>query len=226
MKDIELIVFDVDGTLAETDDFYIEKGTSLIRKVLPFLSEKSLNKLLRKPVMIGETVLHGFYRLLDMIGLDSVVSNLHKKMSVKSEYKYQEVAGMRCTIRSLSERYKTGIITSGSRHSTMAFIEKYELKDMIDYVVSAEDCRYIKPHPMPLLEMIRRAEVKNEQCLMVGDTIWDAICGKRAGAKIALVRSGFDSELLLKRTKADFILDTVNDLPLILIEAENDELMK
>ena len=221
MNDIKLIVFDVDGTLAETDDFYVEKGTALVKKVLPFLSEQSASKIVRPPVMLGETLLHGFYRLLDIAGVDGVLSGFHKKVSVKSEYKYTEVAGMRQTLEILSKKYKTGIITSGSRHSTAAFIEKFELKDLLGYVISAEDCKFIKPHPMPLLEMIRQADVKNEQCLMVGDTVWDALCARRAGTKIALVRSGFDSELLLKSMKADFLLDTVNDLPAILDEDEN-----
>ena len=80
---IRLIVFDVDGTLAETDDYYVEKSSVLGHKILPFLSVESLEKFNRPVIMAGETVLHSFYRLLDLVGLDKLLSKIHSRLSVK-----------------------------------------------------------------------------------------------------------------------------------------------
>lgn len=226
IKNIRLIVFDIDGTLAETDDYFVDKTAILLRKIFPFISLNSMEKAVRMPIMAGETLLHSIYRMLDLVGLDKAISKVHSKVSVKKEYNYQEVAGMKKTLQTLSEKYQLGIITSGGYRSTQAFIEKFELGKMVSYVISAEDCRFIKPHPMPLIKMAEAANVLPENCLFVGDTIFDILCAKRAGAYSAAVKTGFDSERFLKLYKADFMLDSVNDLPELLAAGNQDKFGK
>ena len=216
VMNVRLIAFDIDGTLAETDDYYVEKSAVLLRKVFPFISPSRMEKIVRKPVMLGETILHGFYRLLDMVGLDKVISKAHSKISVKKEYNYREVEGMRETLALLSQKYIIGIITSGGYISTQAFLNKFDLNRFVSHVISAENCRFIKPHPMPMRKMAELADVPVENCILVGDTIFDILCAKRAGAYSAAVKTGFDSEILLKKFNADLLLDSVNDLPDIL----------
>lgn len=213
VTNIRLIAFDIDGTLAETDDYFVEKSVVLSRKILPFADPSVMEKIFRPIVMAGETILHSFYRLLDMVGLDAVISRTHSRFSVKKEYKYREVSGMRETVELLSHQYLIGIITSGGYRSTQAFLKKYDLEKFVSYVISAEDCQYIKPHPMPMRKMAEAANVQTENCLLVGDTIFDILCAKRAGAYSAAVKTGFDSESLLKAHKADMLLDSINELP-------------
>ena len=213
---IKLIAFDIDGTLAETDDYYIEKGVSLMRKVFPFVKPASMEKIVRLLVMVGETILHSFYRILDYFGLDTVISKIHSKISVDGNYKYRAVTGMKKTLKLLSKHYSIGIITSGGHQSTKAFIEKFKLEKIVNHVISSEDCEFIKPHPMPLIKMAETANIKPENILMVGDTVFDILCAKRAGSMSAAVKSGFDTEWFLKTQTSDFLLKTVNDLPKIL----------
>ena len=137
-----------------------------------------------------------------------------------------EVAGMKKTLQTLSEKYILGIITSGGYRSTQAFLEKFELGELVSHVISAEDCKYIKPHPMPLIKIAEAANVLPENCLFVGDTIFDILCAKRAGAFSAAVKTGFDSERFLKFHKADFIMESVNDLPGLLMSDDRDKFSK
>lgn len=218
LDNIELIVFDIDGTLAETDDFFIEKSAVILRKVMPFIKKERAEKILRPLVNISETVFHSFYRLLDLVGLDGLLSKIHSKISVRDEYKYKEIEGMRETLTLLSKEYKVGILSSGGRHSTRAFLEKFELTDTISYVISAEDCDYIKPNPAPLKKIAEEAGVPIGSCLMVGDTVFDIICAKRAGARSVAVKSGFDYPRFLDLYHADLLLDSVNELPKFLLK--------
>ena len=226
IKNLRLIVFDIDGTLAETDDYYVDKTAVLLRKVFPFISRNSMERAVRLPIMAGETMLHSVYRLLDLVGLDKAISKIHSKVSIKKEYNYHEVCGMRKTLQTLSEKYIIGIITSGGYRSTQAFLEKFDLDKIVSYIISAEDCKYIKPHPMPLIKIAEAANVLPENCILVGDTIFDILCAKRAGAYSAAVKTGFDTERFLKFHKADFILDSVNDLPELLSVRDQDKLSK
>jgi pyrophosphatase PpaX len=218
IENLKLIAFDVDGTLADTDDYYTEKASALEHKLLPFVSVERLEKINRPVIMAGETVLHGFYRLLDLVGLDKLISKLHSHFSINKDYKYKEIAEMRKTLKALSKKYMLGIITSGGRGSTDAFIRKFKLEKMISFVVSSEDCKFIKPHPAPMQKMAEEAGVLPENCVLVGDTMFDILCAHRAGAYAVAIKSGFDSEWLLRKHKADLVLETVNDLPRILLK--------
>ena len=222
-ENIKLIVFDVDGTLAETDDYYIEKTSVLAHKLMPFIPAEKFEKINRPVIMAGETVLHSFYRLLDIIGMDKLLSKIHSRLSVKNEYKYKEIEGMKETLLKLSEKYMLGIITSGGRQSTKAFLKKFELEKIIRFVISSEDCNYIKPHPAPMLKIAEAAGVMPENCMLVGDTIFDILCAHRAGAYAAAVKSGFDTGRLLRFHKPDLILDSVRDLPQQLSQEEKIE---
>ena len=217
-QNIKVIVFDIDGTLAETDDFYVEKSAVLLHKIMPFVTIEKLQKTVRPTIMMGETLLHSFYGLLDKVRMDGIISKLHAKLSVKKEYQYREVAGMKETVAELSRSYKIGIITSGSRKSTDAFLKKFDLENYVLYVIAAEDCKFIKPNPEPMLKMAEKAGVLPENCLMVGDTVFDILCARRSGACVAAVKSGFDTPAFLSKYLPDYLLNSVNDLPEILIK--------
>ena len=214
---ISLIVFDIDGTLAETDDYFVERGVVLSRKVLPFVKERSMEKIIRPLVQASETGLHLFYHVLDFFGLDGLISKIHNRLSVKEAYKYEQISGMQETLKLLAQKYKLGIISSGGRRSTQSFIDKFALGNLVSYVISAEDCPYIKPHPMPLRKIAEEAGVPVQNSMMVGDTIFDILCAKRAGAYSAAVRSGFDTNRFLTLHHPDLLLDSVADLPEILL---------
>ena len=53
LSSVKMIVFDVDGTLAETDDYFVEKTVVLIRKILPFISPEKTEKIVRPVIMAG-----------------------------------------------------------------------------------------------------------------------------------------------------------------------------
>lgn len=213
MDELRMIVFDVDGTLAETDEFYIERVSSVMRIVLFFLPHSAAEKFSREVVMTFETIGHLFYVFLDKLGLDRLFSRLHEKISGESSYQYAGIGGMEQVIRQLRESYQLALITSGGEKSTDAFLEKFHLQDCFDVIVSAQTCSAIKPSPIPMKWVMKEANLQPKQCLMVGDTIFDILCAHRAGAPCAAVKTGFDNGWLLRLFSADIILDSIADLP-------------
>ncbi len=215
-ENIKLIAFDVDGTLAESDEYYIDAFSGAIRKVLPFLPQGGTRKFVRPFVMLGETLVHACYRFLDLFGLDTIISRIHSNVSGKNDYHYAAVNGMQDVLSELSKSYTLGIITSGGRESTEAFVQAFKLESCIAEVISSQDCRFIKPHPMPLQKMADDLKTNIADTMLVGDTIYDALCAKRAGAKCVLVKTGFDSEFLMRRFFHGTIINSVRDLPSLL----------
>ena len=216
-RNITTIIFDIDGTLAETDDYMIASIIQKFRKVIPWLKPRQLVGIVRVLVMAGETIAGLFYWLLDLVSLDHHFSRISNQLANEKEsYRYGVVHASSEMIAELSQQYNLAICTAGGALSAALFLRKYKLEKVFQVVVTAETCARTKPSPMPLLYISAILSAPVENCLMIGDTIFDLIAAKRAGIRFIGVRSGFDSPFLLKLLGADLIIDSVADLPAVL----------
>ncbi len=213
-RSIRMIAFDLDGTLAETDDYYVNKADNTLGKFLFFIPMRSRHVLIRKTVMGVETFLNAILWLFNFLHIAPVVETILTKLEKHhSSYKYDAVAGSIPVLRELSKHYKLAMITLGSAESADGYIHKFGLEDIFTVIITSRTCRKNKPSPFPLQYAAENAGVSVSECLMIGDTFTDVICARRAGAASAAVRSGFDSEGWLRLFKPDAILDSVSDLP-------------
>src|SRR4051812_3582815 len=76
---IQALCFDVDGTIADTDDHLVAQLAALIDKV-PGVSGRRAERIGRQVVMGLETPVHGAYALLDQLGLDTPLSRLRERL--------------------------------------------------------------------------------------------------------------------------------------------------
>ena len=206
---LQLVIFDVDGTLSEADDYLSDEFTRHLR----FLPEKAAETVGRNLAMAGETVVHTGAYLADLIEMDRLFHRLHEKVSVGENYRYQPVQGMQETLEELSKDLKLAVITTGGSGSTRAFLKKFHLEGLFSVVISGEDCHHIKPSPEPIRCVLEKSGTPAANSLMVGDTIFDILSAHRAGVRCAAVKTGFDHEWLLRLFRADYILESVRDLP-------------
>ncbi|MHC1771460.1 MAG: HAD family hydrolase [Flexilinea sp.] len=209
-----VIAFDIDGTLAETDEYYIDTVFRILCPFFFWLSEQKAKKAVRKIVMAGETVIDFFYLLMDRINIDFLFSRLHNRFSQKGvEYRYRLIDNSIPSLLELAKRYRLAIVTAGGEKSTAAFLKRVGIDDLFEVVVTAQTCHYTKPSGQPLIYVAKKMSVPTDRCLMVGDTIFDLCTAKNAGASFVGVRTGFDGDWILRTFGAEMIIDSVADLP-------------
>ena len=83
-----------------------------------------------------------------------------------------------------------GIVTSRPRPYYAEEMGAYPESVYFTEVVCAEDVARPKPAPDPLIEIMRRLEVKPEETLYLGDTHYDMACASAAGTDGALALWG------------------------------------
>ena len=216
-KRIKVLFFDIDGTLAETDDYFSVRLHKVVNPFLFFLDKKTTYRIAHKLTMIGQTLVDLIYWLLDILGFDQAFTNITEHLSRREdEYQYMLVAHADKIIESLSKHFRLGIITAGGEQTAAAFIKKHHLESFFEVIVSAQTTSRTKPSPMPLIYASDQMQVSPNECLMVGDTVFDLKTAQRAGAEFVGVRTGFDHDWLLKLFGAKQILDSVRDLPAFL----------
>ncbi len=206
---IEAILFDMDGTLIDTDDQAVEKLANWLR---PLLNDNA-TQTARWLLMQAETPGNLFITLLDFLGLDGPLMHftdrLRRKRGVYPADEFRLIEGVEESILRLSEHYPIAIVTTRSRYHIDQFCQQFStLAPIIKVTCGLQDTRRLKPHPAPVQLAASRLGVPVANCLMVGDTAVDVKAARRAGAWSIGVLCGFGQRKELNRAGAHVILES------------------
>jgi pyrophosphatase PpaX len=105
-----------------------------------------------------------------------------------------------------------GIVTSKRRPITIKTLRLTGMESLIDVVITAQDVKKHKPEPEPVLKALTLLQVKPQDAIFVGDSIFDMLSGKRAGVKTGGVTWGMASREELSEIQPDLLLNTWQDL--------------
>lgn len=212
IRRIRALCFDVDGTLSDTDDLYVNRFCSLLRR-LPWVRDPK--RLARRLVMWAESPGNALLGLTDTIGLDDEMIHLIDWMSRHRRRKpphFLLVPGVEAMLRRLKGRYPMAVVSARDERETLAFLQHFDLLGYFDVVVTALSAEHTKPYPDPVILAARKLGAAPEACLMTGDTTVDIRAGRSAGAQTVGVLCGFGEEDELRRKGADLILPSTADL--------------
>jgi predicted PurR-regulated permease PerM/phosphoglycolate phosphatase-like HAD superfamily hydrolase len=214
--EIDAVLFDLDGTLVETDDEAVERLTRRLRPLRWLLPGRNAAHAARRILMAAESPANSLLALLDRVGLDDEVLDLGDRLfrmrGLATPLNFRAVDGAVEALHDLGRRYHLAIVTTRSRLHAEAFLSQQHLDGLVKVIVGREDTWRIKPHPDPIRHAAKELEVPIERCLMVGDTTVDVLAARSAGARSVGVLSGFGVEKDLDRAGADMIVDSVGDL--------------
>jgi N-acetyl-D-muramate 6-phosphate phosphatase len=213
---VQAILFDVDGTLADTDDEYIRRAARLMGPLRWLFPRQDPTAFLRWGVMTVESPLNALISIPDGLGLDDklvALSNwLEDRRPRRVASHFVLMAGALSLLETLSAHYPLGVVTARPERQILGFLEQFGLKPFFKIVASAQTAPRTKPYPDPVLWAAAALGVPPQNCLMVGDTTVDILAGKRAGAQAIGVLCGFGERAELERCGADLILPATADL--------------
>lgn len=208
---IKALCFDVDGTLSDTDDLYVQK----VSQLFPSFLFKNPDHAARRFVMWIEAPGNALLGLADRLHLDDEMValidwlNRHRKHSDK---KFLLVPGVDEMLKQLHGRMPMAVVSARDEKGTIRFLEQYDLVKYFDAIVTGLSAVHTKPYPDPVLLAAQKMNVSPENCLMIGDTTVDIRAGKSAGAQTLGVLCGFGEETELKKIGADEIVEDTTKL--------------
>lgn len=213
---VKAICFDVDGTLSDTDDQFVQKLVRLFSPLRFLFPHRDVHNVARKIVMLSEGPGNWAYSQADRLGWDEKIvylgDRLYKWGMGRTDKPYQIIPGIREMLLSLRSHFPLSIISARGQKSTYRFLLQFDLVPIFTAVATGQTCPHTKPYPDPLEWAASRMGVQISSCLMVGDTVVDIVMGKKAGAQTIGVLCGFGEEVELRRAGADLILSNTTDL--------------
>ena len=234
---IDALVFDVDGTLSDTDDHLVAQVATAL-DALPGVSGRRASKWARQLVMALETPTNTAYRLLDRLGIDDdltaikgVVRDARARLRAErrpgrhvqalDEELHDMVPDVAEMLAELAARYPISVFSTGTAPRIEAFLTGHGVRKHIIAVAGAQTTPRMKPYPEPLRYVAEAMGVAPERCLVIGDTTVDMETAAAVGAQAVGVLCGFGTEAELRREGAVEILATTSDVLGLLMPASD-----
>jgi HAD superfamily hydrolase (TIGR01549 family) len=218
---IHALCFDVDGTLSDTDDLFVQKLERLLRPFRFLFRDRDPRRLARRLVMWSEAPGNFLIGIPDTLGLDDEIAAVMEWLNRRRPRPMKHfllITGVREMLAHLSQHYPMAVVSARDDRSTRLFLDKFELTPFFQVIVTGQTAKHTKPFPDPILYAAKAMNVPSESCLMIGDTTVDIRAGKAAGAQTVGVLCGFGEEDELRHRAADMILNTTSELVRVLDE--------
>lgn len=213
LRKVQAILFDMDGTLIDTDD---QAAARLAGRLRPLLKHRAPN-VARWLLMKAETPGNILVTTLDWLHLDeplmTFTDRLRRRRGVYPAHEFQLIPGVEEMLLRLHGRYRLGIVTTRSRYHIQRFLEQFpRIAPIFEVTCGMQDTRFLKPHPAPVRLAAKRLGLSPTHCLMVGDTTVDVRSAGRAKVWSVGVLCGFGERPELERAGAHAILPSTADL--------------
>jgi HAD superfamily hydrolase (TIGR01509 family) len=213
-QEIDAVLFDLDGTLIDTDDELVENLANRLQRIESLLPTGDAHRSARRTIMASEKPANALLTMLDKVGLDdqsfSLRDRLNRLKGQPPAEDFRLIEGVTELLDHLDGRFKLGIVTTRSQPEVEAFLEQYGYHERFQAIITRDDVERLKPHPESILKAAELLDVPVARCAMVGDTRVDVEAANAAGAVSVGVLSGFSErdDLL----DADLILESTPDL--------------
>ena len=200
----KVIIFDFDGTLADTIDILL----SITNRLSAEFGFKSATKeeLAQLSNLNSWQILQ--YSGISIFKFPLLIRRLKAELHSQVPY-IQLFPGIKEVLLELKKRgFQLGIITSNSRENVLGALEKNGLQDTFTFIYSGST---FGKHKV-INKWLRIENIHTEKVVYVGDEIRDIDAAKKTGIKVIAVGWGFNSPQALAAQNPNFLIERPQEL--------------
>ncbi len=208
---MKTVVFDLDGTLADTSADLLAAA----------------NACFGRPMLGAEDALTAFHggRAMLRLGFERLGENwseadvdrvfpafLQAYADGINVHTRMYPGAISAVLELLSDGYRTAVCTNKPEGLAVELLRRLGVSDLFGAVVGADTLPVRKPDPAPYIEAVRRVGGAVERSMLIGDTETDRKTGLAVGVPVALVTFGPEGAGVA-RLSPEALLDRYEDLP-------------
>ena len=192
-------IFDLDGTLVDTDDIYIMVWNTIMKKYKLFVDDCFFKFFIqgKNDILFLKTI---FPNIRDKEIKE--ISNLKDNLFIEYLKDYDKdimIDGAKKFIQQNKNR-RMGIVTSCNKKSAEFILKKTNLQDYMQFLIASEDCKKHKPDKEPYQRAVDILRYNNNNCTIFEDS--------NSGYKSAKSLGNTNICLILNNKSSDFIINS------------------
>ena len=203
---IKYIIFDFDGTLADT--FVVIKRSAMNldeskKKDVHF--EDIKNASIKEMFKTYKTPLWKLPRFVRIV---------KRELREKIETDVKTFKGMPDVLNKLKKKYNLIILSSNSKENIEKFLKRNKLQDIFHLVYSDST---IFGKDKKLRKLFKKHKISKDEVIYIGDEVRDIEACKKLGIPIVAVAWGYNSKDFLKGGEPDYIVSSPKELEKIFL---------
>jgi pyrophosphatase PpaX len=207
-RKIQAVLFDLDGTIIDTNELIIESFLHALKGVVPadFGREHII------PSM-GETLTMQLQKFSGQENISLLTQAYREYNHLRHDEMVSLFPGVAEVIPQLHQAgIRLGIVTTKMRATTMRALELLGIYKYMETIVSLDDVEHAKPHPEPVAKAMQALGVEPSETIMVGDSTVDMGSAVAAGAVPVGVAWSLKGEEILREAGAVHMLREMKEL--------------
>jgi phosphoglycolate phosphatase-like HAD superfamily hydrolase len=209
---LSAVIFDFDGTLADTLPYTFKKIIEIAKK----LKIKKINDLKEKQV-IEAIRKYSYQELLKKFEVSWLkypliiweIKKAQKELG-KNIDKIKPFKGINNLLKKIKQNnLKILILSSNIKSNIERFIDKEGWQNLIDGVYAGGN---LLGKDKDMINLLKKEKLKKDELIYVADEARDVLACKKAGIKMIGVAWGLHDKLLLKESGADLIIDKPEEI--------------
>lgn len=207
MTNITTLLFDLDGTLINTNELIVESFLHTLNHYFPDQYDREDVYPFMGPPLTDT------FEALDPERSAEMVTHYRKFNLEQHDALVTEFEGVFETIRTLHENnFKMAIVSTKIHETVLKGLKLTNLDPFFDVVIGLDDVENAKPHPEPVEKALAALGSSPEEAIMVGDNYHDIEGGQNAGVKTAGVAWSIKGREFLEAYNPDYMLESMTDL--------------
>ena len=209
MKHIELMIFDLDGTL-------VNSGGDIVASVNHTLKSLDIREKTQEEILtfVGDGVNKMIERAL---GKDFQYL-FDQAMDIFSAYYTEHMLDTTCLCDSVIEALehfsnkKKVIITNKRRYFTLKMTDALGISKYFEEIIGADSTAYKKPDPRLFIPLLERVDAVHNDTVVIGDGVNDIMLAKNTGVLSCALLNGFTDRDILLSLEPDFACEGLGEL--------------
>lgn len=224
----ELLLFDLDGTLAKTKEQIAYAAQATLKRFnyqIPSVDD------------VGRYIGNGINMMLvrSIFGRVDVTTDMlpeAKMTKIREAFNEEYLNGLNDNfalydgvadgIKKFKDLgIKMAVVTNKAEMFARPLIGYMGFNDCFDFVLGGEVIKERKPDPFPLLYVCQKLNVDPHAAVMVGDSDNDVLAGQRADMVTVAFTYGYNSGKNVRNCHPDYVFDKFDDFTALILSLKN-----
>lgn len=203
----DAILFDFDGTLANTNELI----KASYKHTFKTHYDRSITD--SEIMQFWGFTLNDVFSQVDHENRETLIK-IYREFNLKYHDDYVSIfPNVQESLQTLNTmKIPLGIVTNKIRTTTVMGLEFLQIQHYFSTIVSSSDVDFVKPHPAPIYKAIEDLSLSSNKILMVGDSPHDIECAKAAGVSSAAVGWSLYEKSVLQAHNPDYYIESIEEL--------------